>query len=310
MFQALFNSLSGLFSFSKSLNTVSNNVSNMNTPGFRSSDTFLSNVNGGLGSRVAGQGLRMQAGNFNPTGNPTDVAIDGNGFFVLSDDNGNLYYTRAGQFTFNDAGFLIDSVNHYKVMAIDAAGNLTAIDKSSYLTLDAIPTSTVNVTGVLNQPPGAAAVDLPGGVTIYDSAGTAHTYTVSIVNKATTIPSNGEFIVTVKEGGVVVGTPGEIHFDPVTGLLQTGFNTVAVTKTLAGVSQTVTLNFGTPGAFTGSTRNDTSGTTSLGALVVDGRPVLGLAREPFFDAQGVMQFVYSAAEKKAGPQVAPASFTN
>lgn len=40
MFHALFNSLSGLFSFSKSLDVVSNNVANMNTPGFRGSDAF------------------------------------------------------------------------------------------------------------------------------------------------------------------------------------------------------------------------------------------------------------------------------
>ena len=62
MFQALFNSLSGLFSFSRSLDTVSNNVSNMNTPGFRGSDSFFANIDGGYGTQIAGQGLRPQPG--------------------------------------------------------------------------------------------------------------------------------------------------------------------------------------------------------------------------------------------------------
>jgi len=125
MFQALFNSLSGLFSFSRSLDTVSNNVSNMNTPGFRGSDTFFENVNGGRGTRVAGEGLRTTAGDIRQTGTPTDVAIDGNGFFILRDDTGNLYYTRSGQFRFNDQGLLTDSFTGYQVMSVENAGNLT-----------------------------------------------------------------------------------------------------------------------------------------------------------------------------------------
>jgi flagellar hook protein FlgE len=113
MFQALFNSLSGLFSFSRSLDTVSNNVSNMNTPGFRGSDTFFENVNGGRGTSIGGEGLRTGAGDIRQTGNATDMAIDGNGFFVLRDTSGNLHYTRAGQFRFNDQGLLTDSVTGY-----------------------------------------------------------------------------------------------------------------------------------------------------------------------------------------------------
>src|SRR6478736_110832 len=113
MFQALFNSLSGLFSFSRSLNTVSNNVANMNTPGFRGSDAFFSNINGGRGSRIAGEGLRTKAGDIRQTGNSTDLAVDGDGYFILRDTDGNFFYTRAGQFRFNDQGVLVDTVNGF-----------------------------------------------------------------------------------------------------------------------------------------------------------------------------------------------------
>lgn len=85
MFQALYNSLSGLFSFSKSLDTVSNNVANMNTPGFRGSDSFFENLAGEHGTRIVGAGLRTTAGDLRQTGNATDVAVDGSGYFVLRD---------------------------------------------------------------------------------------------------------------------------------------------------------------------------------------------------------------------------------
>ncbi|MBO7942419.1 flagellar hook basal-body protein, partial [Streptomyces sp. S9] len=118
MFQALFNSLSGLFSFSRSLDTVSNNVSNMNTPGFRGSDSFFANIDGGYGTSIAGQGLRPQPGDMRQTGTPTDMAVEGEGYFVLRDRSGELHYTRAGQFRFNDSGVLVDTATGYDVMAI------------------------------------------------------------------------------------------------------------------------------------------------------------------------------------------------
>ena len=83
MLQAFFNGLSGLFSFSKGLDNVSNNVSNMNTPGFRGSDTFYRSVGGqdgrGLGSSVAGTEMRTKPGDPRQTGNQTDLAISGAG---------------------------------------------------------------------------------------------------------------------------------------------------------------------------------------------------------------------------------------
>ena len=141
MFQALFNSLSGLFSFSRSLNTVSNNVSNMNTPGFRGSDSFFSNVEGGYGTRIAGEDMRTQAGDLRQSGNPTDIADDGAGYFVLRDSSGELYYTRAGQFRFNEQSLLVDSVNGYEVMAMDASGNLVTLDLDEYRTIPAVATT-------------------------------------------------------------------------------------------------------------------------------------------------------------------------
>lgn len=300
MFQALFNSLSGLFSFSRSLDTVSNNVANMNTPGFRGSDTFFENVNGGRGTRVSGEGLRTTAGDIRQTGTPTDVAIDGNGFFILRDDTGNLYYTRAGQFRFNDQGVLTDSVTGYEVMAVDNAGNLSSIDLDNYRTLPPQATTSVRMAG--NIAPGTPSLTL-GSFQIYDASGTTHTLTTTLTDNNAVTP--GSYLVSVKdETGAVVGT-GEVRYGT-DGTPLTGFNTMALNLTYMGVSQAVTLNFGTPGAFNGSTR--LSGIASnLGGQVVDGHPMLGITSLSF-DTEGVLQLVYSSSERREGPQLGLATF--
>jgi flagellar hook protein FlgE len=304
MFQALFNSLSGLFSFSKSLNTVSNNVANMNTPGFRGSDTFFENVDGGRGTRIAGEGLRTSAGDLRQTGTPTDLAINGNGYFILRDDSGNLYYTRAGQFRFNDQGILSDSVTGYSVMSIDRSGNLSTIDLDAYRTLPPQPTSAVNMIG--NIGPGTPTVTV-GSIRIYDKSGALHTLTATLTDNTAAVA--GSYLVVVKDetGATVSGAGAEVRF-ATDGTMQTGYNTLSLNMTYQGAAQTVTMNFGTPGAFDGATR--LSGiATNLGSQVVDGHPLLGITSLSF-DDKGVLQLIYSSSEKRSGPQVALASFPN
>lgn len=302
MFQALFNSLSGLFSFSKSLNTVSNNVANMNTPGFRGSDSFFANVNGGLGTRIAGEGLRTTPGDIRQTGNPSDVAVDGEGYFVLRDEDGMLHYTRAGQFRFDENGFLADSVSGFQVMAMDDAGALTAIDLDDYRTIPAVATTRVRATG--NLAPTAATATL-NNVTVFDSAGVAHTLTAALTANGAAIP--GSFLVAfTDESGATVGN-GEIRF-ATDGTLQVGFNQISVTLPYAGGSQAVVLDFGTPGALNGVT-SLAGMATSLAATTEDGHASLGV-NDLSFDENGVLRLVYSATEKRSGPQLALASLAN
>lgn len=90
--QSLYNSLSGLFAFSKSLDTISNNISNMNTPGFRGKDSFFENVMGEFGTRIDGTGTRTSEGQIEQTGNSTDLAINGEGLFVLRDPSTGKYF--------------------------------------------------------------------------------------------------------------------------------------------------------------------------------------------------------------------------
>lgn len=301
MFQALFNSLSGLFSFSRSLDTVSNNVANMNTPGFRGSDSFFENIAGEHGARITGQGMRTGAGDLRQTANSTDVAVEGSGFFVLRDPNGSLHYTRAGQFIFDEQGVLIDSVSRFQVMGIDEHGNLAPISLEGQRTLPSQPTTRVTFSGNL-QPSGDSHEITVAN--IYTAAGASQSLKIKFTkNPDTTLPRS--FLVTITDANGVQVATGELRFST-SGTLEPGYNTLTAQLTVEGGTQEVTFDFGTPGAFQGTTHlqgisNNISGT------VADGRPVLGITTLSF-DDKGVLQLTYSANEKRQGARLALASF--
>lgn len=299
MFQALYNSLSGLFSFSRSLNTVSNNVSNMNTPGFRGSDAFFADVGGGRGTRISGEGLRTQPGDIRQTGNVTDVAIEGEGYFILRDDAGNVHYTRAGQFRFNEEGVLVDSVNGYEVMAFDQTGSLVAIDMDDYRAIPAVATTGVHLTGNIS---GSSTTTAINAITVFDANGGSHTLTATFTNTGSGIFQ----VVVTDETGAQIGS-GEAHFDA-SGLPVSGFNTLTANLPVAGATQAIQFNFGTPGTLDGMfSLNGAS--SNVTARVDDGHGVLGVTSMQF-DQNGVLQFVYSASERRSGPQLALARFPN
>ncbi|MDB5914966.1 MAG: protein of unknown function domain protein, partial [Ramlibacter sp.] len=131
--------VTGLAGFQQGLRVIANNTANMNTPGYKSStlqfaDLFYSNRQAGgnqvqLGNGLDTQGTRLdfRQGDFRQTGNDFDLAVDGEGLFVLHDAQGQVRYTRAGQFEFNADGVLVTAGNGSKVMGLDAAGALGEI---------------------------------------------------------------------------------------------------------------------------------------------------------------------------------------
>ncbi|MBV1907145.1 MAG: flagellar hook-basal body complex protein [Pseudomonadales bacterium] len=109
--------LSGLSAATADLRVTGNNIANAGTVGFKGSRAEFSDVYSssllGSGSNQIGSGVRLanvaqqfDQGNRSVTNNSLDLAIDGNGFFVIS-DQGAVGFTRAGMFGVNDAGFLV-----------------------------------------------------------------------------------------------------------------------------------------------------------------------------------------------------------
>lgn len=311
MLQSFFNGLSGLFSFSRGLNTVSNNISNMNTAGFRGSDTFFRSINGsgnqsGFGTSASDSFMRTNSGEIRNTGidNSTgriDLALNGSGFFTVRDDDGNLFYTRSGNFQFNEDGILVDILSGFEVMSLDANGNLSNVNISEQRMLAAEPTTLVNLVGALGTGDSTHTIE---GIKVYDAGGIVHTLSLEMQRPAGAA-DNLIWNVEIKdENGATVGT-GTIRFSPDSTPLA-GFNTVNASLNINGVTQAISFNFGEPGSFTGTSQ--TQGTQSTAsANVDDGRPVIGL-KGFTFDENGQLQLTYSNGEKEEGVRLAIASF--
>ncbi|MEN9868602.1 MAG: hypothetical protein RL748_4192 [Pseudomonadota bacterium] len=145
MFESIYIGTSGLVGFSKSLRVISNNLANVNTPGFRGSQLQFADFfyqsggshaqnyasGGGNGSAQYGAGLNtlgtqidFRAGSLQTTNNPTDLAINGDGFFILRDGDQH-YFTRSGQFVADSEGFLVAAGNGFRVQVIDGSGKLS-----------------------------------------------------------------------------------------------------------------------------------------------------------------------------------------
>ncbi|MEI7037460.1 flagellar basal-body rod protein FlgF [Fulvimonas yonginensis] len=299
--QSLYNSLSGLFAFSKGLDTISNNISNMNTPGFRGKDSFFENVMGEFGTRIEGTGIRTSEGQIEQTGNNTDLAINGEGLFVLRDPStGKYFYTRAGQFQFDAQGYLVDTVSQYHVQGIDESGNLADISITTLRTLPAQATTMVGVTGNLSPQDTDFTIN---SLTVYDADGNTHTYSIKLTNNGSTTPGRWSVVLRDASGQAVAN--GEIRFSS-DGSIKAGYNTMSVSLTLAGKTQAVTLDFGAAGSLSGATSYPGVG-SNLVASPKDGHSVVGVASYSF-DENGVLQLKYTDQETRQGARVALAAF--
>ena len=112
--------LSGLNVAAKNLDVIGNNVSNTNTVGFKQSqaqfaDVYTAAQGGssitavGTGSKVATVAQQFGQGNITVTSNPLDIAISGAGFFQVEANNGDMRFSRNGQFQMNKDGFVVNS---------------------------------------------------------------------------------------------------------------------------------------------------------------------------------------------------------
>ena len=126
LYSAFYSGLSGLASNANALNVVGNNLSNINTVGFKGSSTSFSDIfsstisgvtiagNGdpmqfGLGTQVNGVSQNFAQSSFQSASSALDMAIQGNGFFTLQTASGQQVYTRDGSFTQDNNGYLVAS---------------------------------------------------------------------------------------------------------------------------------------------------------------------------------------------------------
>jgi flagellar hook protein FlgE len=129
--------LSGLNAASKQLETIGNNIANSNTVGFKASqaqfaDVYANSLSGSGGGGSAGIGTKVtrvaqifSKGNITSTNNPLDIAINGGGFFRLS-NNGTISYSRNGQFELDKDGFLVNAGARLTGYSVNASGKIAS----------------------------------------------------------------------------------------------------------------------------------------------------------------------------------------
>jgi len=133
MQSSLYVALSGQVALQKRLDTIANNIANMNTGGYRAEEVSFSTVLSKAGPAptafaTAGDNyISRQKGELAQTGNPLDVAVQGDGFFALRTPDG-IVYTRDGRLHMDEGGTLL-SVNNYPIL--DAGGASILLDPSS-----------------------------------------------------------------------------------------------------------------------------------------------------------------------------------
>lgn len=210
--------LSGLNAATKNLDVIGNNVSNASTVGFKSSqaqfaDVFAASLSGGgsnqigIGTKLANVAQQFTQGNITVTNNPLDLAINGKGFFRLS-QNGAISYSRNGQFQLDKDAYLVSSNGlHLTGYQADSSGAITgAVGDINISQDDLSPRSTANVTAAANLDANAAVPAKPWAepdpaaspstsadpnsynsstsVTVYDSHGNAHVTTMYFIKTA------------------------------------------------------------------------------------------------------------------------------
>ena len=242
IYNALFTGASGLTAFGNAVSVVGDNIANVNSLGFKSqtvnfADVFgqtvgvtKSNIANQVGNGVTiGSITRNEAqGSVQSTSTATDMAINGQGLFVLKDPNsGSTVYSRAGAFLKDSASNLVNAQG-YQVQgwALDSSGNATGSLGSINLgNLAASAQATSNVTVGVNldstatiiptatsfSPTNATTYNYKADSTVYDSLGGAHTMSYYFVNRGTTGGTAGgptvwDWYATVPSGDLAGGT--------------------------------------------------------------------------------------------------------
>jgi flagellar hook protein FlgE len=256
--------LTGLDADSTALNTIANDLSNMNTTAFKSQSTnFADLFYQQIGSTGAGNPIQVGAGvqvgsnetdftqgSINSTGNATDVALNGNGFFVVGDGNGGYELTRAGDFSLTSTGSLV-TTGGLNVMGYPAVNGV--VNTNAPLTAINIPvgqvqqpqaTTNLNITANLDAT-ASAGTAFPAQVTVYDSLGAPHIATITYTQ---TGPNTWSYSAALPASdfasGVSTPVTGTMNFDASGNLnsITTGGVTTQV-GTAAGDISSIPLSF-------------------------------------------------------------------
>lgn len=330
---ALSSAITGLSAQSQALAMVSDNIANSNTTAYKTNSAMFDDLvttaagaseysSGGV--TVATRANVSQQGLLTTTSNATDLAIQGAGFFIVSDaaSGGTTSYTRNGAFTINNAGYLTNNGSYLMGWRTDASGNVISSALTAVNTQVAAVSgsATSETTFAANLPADAAVGDTVNtSMPVYDGLGTANTiqvtWTKTAANAWTATFANP---VSASDSSTTTGTTSgsvDVTFNSDGTLASTNPSpaTISVTGWSSGAADsTITLNLGTVGGTDGLTQlasGETPPAVSVTGITSDGM-AFGKISSISIGTGGIVNATYSNGQTIAIYKIPLATFSN
>ena len=318
--------LTGLNAANEDLSVTSNNLANAATVGFKGSRTEFSDLfsssQQGVGASAVGNGVavsevaqQFSQGNIETTGNTLDLAVSGNGFFIVS-NNGALNYTRDGEFQLNSGGEIVNSqgqaLQAYPPLA-NGGFNTGGLANISLNTDESSPQATTTAAITANLPANATTPpDAPfsptdpdsynntTSLTVYDSLGAAHTASLYFIKGA----APNDWSTQLYVDGTAVGTPQALNYSASGALVTPANGQVtfpAYTPATGATAMNMTFNF--------SQTTQYGGNFGVTAVQQDGFTT-GQLTGINIDQTGVVQAQFTNGRSVDLGQLALANFAN
>lgn len=331
---ALFAGASGLRANSSALDTIGNNLANINTTAFKAQRALFrdmvyqttaagsapsSGLGGtnpiqiGSGTSVGAIDNLFEQGSITPTNRLLDAAIRGNGFFVVRGGSSTAY-TRTGSFSVDAGGFLVDPNTGFRVQRTGLLGEATATTPGFQIVgnqdvrvpigvgLQGVQTSNVILKGNLSTELqiGDTATT---AIQVYDSQSTPRALTMTFTKTAVNTFSVSATI----SGGTATATPTPVTFDTSGLLVGPATLDVAITGIPGAANQTITLDLGAPGQTTGLSQ---AGNGSSVVTVTQDGSGFGSLTEGIINANGQLAGLFTNGRTVPLAQLAIAGFSN
>ncbi len=330
--------LSGLNAAQSQLNTVSNNLANMNTVGYKDetvqfADLFANaysvNTNGSGDPLQSGLGVQTSAIDSNFSQGPSDetdtssnMELSGAGFFVTRDPSGVQDYTRAGDFTTNKSGQLISPEGNLLLgyPAVNGVVNTTGALQPLQVGAQTIPaqaTQNFGITANLSSTANVGDSGVPSTFSVYDSLGQAHTISVAYTKTATntwsynvSIPSSD---LTAGATGSTTLASGTLNFDSNGKLIASSGSNIVIGmpagSSFVDGAANMSVNWNLTDSSGNTTLTQTSTASGTSATNQDGY-TSGTLTSYTIEPDGTIQGAFTSGKTLALGQVAVASFAN
>ncbi len=270
---SLFAGVSGLNANGTALSVIGNNIANLSTVGFKGSkatfaDLISSSISGGSGAIQTGIGVALTSvqGNFSQgslatSSNVLDLAIDGNGFFIVEDAQGGTFYSRAGLFRLDKNNNVVDPTG-FKLQGFlaDTTGTITGtIGDIALPSTTASPRATTTALVAANLNSATAPTGVRGNVV----ASAASTTTTAAGNTSFNINLNGDGAQTITVANGLTGSALATAIQNAVRALVPNdpFKDAAYAGFTASVNASDTFTF--TSGMTGTTNNSTTGTGTV-----------------------------------------------